>query len=212
MKLTGERVGAVGAYTSIGPNRVFGRVDMRVSYGALKYDGSGTLDNVPDWLAEVRAVIGRDYLTGERIALSPYIGLGYRYLYDDLRGYSSTSAVGYRRYSQYLYIPIGLTARIRSGERWVLAPTLEYDAFLGGRQVSKLSDTGIGYSDATNHQDHGRGYRASLMLETGRWAFGPWMNYWKIDDSDTVYVGLGTYAMEPENWTREYGVELRYRF
>jgi hypothetical protein len=96
--------------------------------------------------------------------------------------------------------------------RWVVAPTVEYDAFLGGRQYSQLTDTGIGYSDASNTQKHGYGYRAYLMLENGRWAFGPWLHYWKIKDSDTVPIGLGKAALEPANWTREYGVELRYRF
>ena len=212
MNLKGNRVGAVGAYTFTSPNRVYTRIDLRASYGSLKYEGSGTLDDVPDWISEARAVVGRDYLTGDSAALSPYIGLGYRFLYNDLRGYSSTGAVGYQRYSHYVYIPVGLTARFRTGERWVVAPTVEYDAFLGGRQYSKLTDTGIGYSDASNRQRDGRGYRAYLMLESGHWAFGPWLHYWKIKDSDIVPIGLGKAAMEPANWTREYGVELRYRF
>ena len=211
-KLTGNRGGAVGAYTFTSPNRVYTRIDLRASYGSLKYEGSGTLDDVPDWISEARAVVGRDYLMGNSAALSPYIGLGYRYLYNDLRGYSSTGAVGYQRVSQYVYVPVGLTARFRTGERWVIAPTVEYDAFLGGRQYSKLTDTGIGYSDASNRQHDGRGYRAYLMLESGHWAFGPWLHYWKIKDSDIVPIGLGYTAMEPANWTREYGVELRYRF
>ncbi len=150
MNLKGNRIGAVGAYTFTSPNRVYSRIDLRSSYGSLKYQGSGTLDDVPDWIFETRAVIGRDYLTGDSAALSPYIGLGYRYLYNDLRGYSSTGHVGYQRVSQYLYVPVGLTARFRTGERWVVAPTVEYDVFLGGRQYSQLCDTGIGYSDATN--------------------------------------------------------------
>jgi hypothetical protein len=214
MNLKGNRVGAVGAYTFTSPNRVYSRIDLRSSYGMLKYasQNTGTMDDVPDWSVEARAVIGRDYLTGDNAALSPYIGLGYRYLYNDLRGYSSTGAVGYQRYSQYVYIPVGLTARFRSGERWVVAPTVEYDVFLGGRQYSRLTDTGNGYSDASNRQHDGRGYRAHLMLESGRWALGPCLQYWKIKDSNIVPVGLGTVAMEPANWTREYGVELRYRF
>ena len=212
MNLKGNRIGAVGAYTFMSSNRVYGRIDLRSSYGSLKYQGSGTLDDVPDWIFETRAVIGRDYLTGESAALSPYIGLGYRYLYNDLRGYSSTGRVGYQRVSQYLYVPVGLTARFRTGERWVVAPTVEYDVFLGGRQYSQFSDTGIGYSDATNRQHDGRGYRGYLMFESGHWSFGPWLQYWNIKDSDVVSIGLGTVAMEPANWTREYGVELRYRF
>jgi hypothetical protein len=212
MNLKGNRIGAVGAYTFASPNRVYSRIDLRSSYGSLQYQGSGTLDDVPDWIFEARAVVGRDYLPSDSAALSPYIGLGYRYLYNDLRGYSSTGAVGYQRVSQYLYVPVGLTARFRTGERWVIAPTVEYDVFLGGRQYSQLSDTGLGYSDASNRQDSGYGYRAYLMFESGHWAFGPWLHYWSIKDSDVVPVGLGSAAMEPANWTREYGLELRYRF
>jgi len=38
------------------------------------------------------------------------------------------------------------------------------------------------------------------------------MHYWNIKDSEVVSIGPGTVAMEPANWTREYGLELRYRF
>jgi outer membrane protein with beta-barrel domain len=214
MKLEGERIGVVGAYTFTAPNLVYSRIDGRVSYGRLDYDsvGTGTSSDVPDWIAEVRGVVGRDYLLGERIALSPYVGLGYRYLYNDLRGYSSTGAVGYRRYSEYWYVPIGVTLRMRTGAQWVFAPTVEYDAFIGGKQKSELTDTGIGYSDATNRQDEGRGYRVYLMVEGRNWSFGPWLHYWNIKDSDIVPIGLGRAGLEPANTTTEYGLEFRYRF
>ena len=176
MNLKGNQLGAVGAYTFTSPNRVYSRIDGRVAYGSLKYEGSGTQDDIPNWIFEARAVVGKDFLVSDNVALSPYIGLGYRYLYNDLRGYSvvgSTTYVGYRRYSNYVYAPVGVTLRMRTGDQWVIAPTLEYDAFLGGRQYSKLSDTGLGYSDASNKQDSGRGYRASLMVEKGHWSFAP---------------------------------------
>ena len=214
MNLKGDRVGVVGAYTFTAANRVFTRIDARVSYGSLKYSSgdTGSMDDVPDWLGEARVVIGRDYLPRGSYALSPYIGFGYRYLYNDLRGYTTTGAAGYRRYSRYYYIPTGVTARFRAGESWVIAPTAEYDWFLAGRQRSKLSDTGLGLPDVTNDQNNGRGYRASLMFEKGRWAFGPWFNYWKIKDSNVVSIGAGVGVLEPENWTKEFGVDLRYRF
>jgi hypothetical protein len=138
MKLEGGRTGFVGAYTLANPNRVYWRFDLRTSYGLLEYEsaGSGSKDDIPDWIAEVRAVIGRDYPISDGVALSPYIGFGYRYLFNDLRGYSSTGDAGYRRYSHYIYMPIGVTARFRIADAWVIAPTAEYDAFLGGRQVS----------------------------------------------------------------------------
>jgi hypothetical protein len=214
MNLEGNRAGFVAAYNFTNQTRVYSRIDLRVSYGKLEYEsvGTGTSSDIPDWTGEVRAVVGRDYQISERFALSPYVGFGYRYLYNDLRGYSSTGDVGYRRYSEYFYAPIGLTMRMRGGDQWVFAPMIEYDAFLGGKQKSKLSDTGLGFSDANNDQDRGRGYRVYLMFEGRRWAFGPWMHYWKIEDSDAVPIGFGFAGLEPENWTREYGLELRFRF
>jgi hypothetical protein len=171
------------------------------------------MTGVPDLILEARAVAGMDWI-GTGASLSPYLGLGYRYLYNDLR--VSGSSGGYRRYSNYFYAPVGFTARFRLGEGWVLAPTLEADVFLQGKQVSELSDTGLGYIDVTNYQNTGRGHRASLMVEKDAWAFGAWTQYWHISDSDVQFAGVvgGTprTAREPENYTRESGLELRYRF
>jgi hypothetical protein len=209
-RITGNRAGLSAAYTVV-EDRRFTRIDARYSYGSLKYEGSGTQNDVPDTIFEVRAVTGIDLLLGPSISLSPFVGLGYRYLYDDLRGYNvvgSTAYFGYRRYSQYLYVPVGLTLRLQAGGRWVVAPTVEYDGFIRGRQESKLTDTGIsGSQDVTQEQRHGRGYRGSLMLETDRFAFGPWAHIWRIKDSE-VTAGF----FEPANRTREVGIEIRYRF
>jgi hypothetical protein len=212
MSLEGYRGGVSGAFTITTRSRVFLRLDLRVSHGILDYEGSGTLKDVPDWLVEARALYGRDLALGSRMTLSPYVGLGLRYLRNDLRGTTSTGAAGYVRASRYAYLPLGATLRLGIGERWALAPTLEYDVFLRGRQQSELGDTGIpGLEDATNTQTRGRGYRASLMLETDDWSFGPWVQYWHIRDSRLVTAG-SVIGMEPENKTREAGLELRYRF
>jgi hypothetical protein len=217
MKLIGPRVGGVGSFTFAAAGLFF-RTDSRFSYGQLKYRSpvSGTLNRVPDFILEPRFVIGKDFPSGDGATLSPYGGLGYRYLYDDLRGYASTGAAGYRRSSHYFYAPVGLTLRIHLENRWVLAPTVEADVFLRGRQVTKLSDTGLGYIDVTNEQKKGRGHRASLMLEKDRWVIGAWTHYWHIADSDLQFAGvvggIARGGLEPENYTREYGLELRYRF
>jgi hypothetical protein len=215
-KLSGNRVGIVAAGTAVSAAGVFSRLEFRESYGRLKYEGSGTKDRVPDWILEARVVAGMDWV-GRSVSLSPYLGLGYRYLYNDLRGKTSTGANGYRRESNYIYAPVGLTARFRLGDRWVLAPMLEGEVFTRGRQASKLSDAGPGVMDATNEQKGGRGHRASLMLEKDDWAVGLWTHYWHIDDSDlqcvtAVVNGVCLAGREPENYTREYGLELRYRF
>jgi opacity protein-like surface antigen len=212
-KLIGNRAGLVGAYTFPQRwDRVFFRVDGRGSHGALKYQGSGTQDSVPDLIIETRGVAGMDFFPGNRVSLSPYLGLGYRYLYNDLRGRSSTNAVGYRRYSNYLYAPVGVTIRFDLGNRWVLAPTVEADIFILGKQKSQLSDANLGLNDVTNTQKRGSGYRGYLMVEKDHLAFGAWTHYWNIKDSDVQPIGLGRAGLEPANWTRESGIEFRYRF
>jgi hypothetical protein len=55
------------------------------------------------------------------------------------------------------------------------------------------------------------------MLEKDNWSFGAWTQYWHISDSDlrcaTPVVNNSCLAgKEPENYTRESGLELRYRF
>ena len=212
-KFIGNRGGLVGAYTFPRRwDRVFFRVDGRVSYGALKYQGSGTQNSVPDLIIEPRAVAGMDFLAGSSVSFSPYLGLGYRYLYNDSRGYTSTNAAGYRRHSNYLYAPAGLTTRIHLGSSWVLAPTVEADIFIVGKQKSQLSDANLGFNDATNTQERGNGHRFYLMVEKDHLAFGAWTHYWHIKDSDVQPIGLGRAGREPENYTRESGLELRYRF
>ena len=212
-KLIGNRAGLVGAYTFPRRwDRVFFRVDGRESYGALKYQGSGTQDSVPDLILEARGVAGMDFFAGSSVAFSPYLGVGYRYLYNDARGYTSTNAAGYRRYSNYLYAPVGVTIRFDLGNRWVLAPSGEADIFILGKQKSQLSDANLGFNDVTNTQKRGSGHRAYLMIEKDHLAFGAWWHYWRIKDSDVQPIGLGRAGLEPENWTRESGIEFRYRF
>jgi len=214
-KLSGNRAGIVVTGTAVSTAGVFSRFDFRESYGRLKYEGSGTKDGVPDWILEARVVAGLDWV-GHSVSLSPYLGLGYRYLYNDLRGYTSTGGGGYRRESNYIYAPVGFTARFHLGDRWILAPTLETEIFTRGRQASKLSDTGLGYIDVTNEQKKGRGHRTSLMLERNRWSIGAWTHYWHIEDSDVQFAGvvggIPRGGLEPANYTRESGLELRYRF
>jgi hypothetical protein len=211
VKFSGSKLGATASYTKNESSKYpFIRLELRYADSRLKYEGSGTMNDVPDRNAEVRMLFGKDLFAKGGYSLTPYVGLGYRYLYNDPRGRSSTGAVGYRRISNYTYLPVGLNGRFLPGAGWVLAPTAEFDVFLGGRQDSRLSDTGLGLPDISSGQDNGYGYRASVLLERGRIAFGPWMHYWRVRNSDYSEGTWGWY--EPKNWTREVGAELRYHF
>lgn len=196
------------------------RIDGRYADGDTDYtsNGTGSANNLPDWYAEVRALIGRDYVTRHGV-LVPYSGLGYRYLYNDLRGQTTANGqtyYGYRRESQYLYLPLGVTHRLSLADNQRLDTELEFDWLLRGWQTSKLGDPyGITADelDLNNKQKTGFGLKASTLYRYGHWSVGPFINYWKIDKSDVSTVSaLGEAGYEPNNHTLEWGLKAGYRF
>jgi hypothetical protein len=209
MQLEGPKVGVRGSYSRTDGSGKSGRIEAGASYGRLDYEsnGTGTSDNHDDTSFEARLLFGMDFGVRGGPALMPYTGLGYRYLYNDLRGTSSTGASGYRRESNYFYLPIGVIARAG-----MLVGNLEVDYLIRGHQKSYLSDAGFGDPDIRNDQNNGFGARASLMIDTGRFAFGPWFSYWRIQDSNWVPINSTTIGQEPLNRTTEVGLELRYRY
>lgn len=214
-------VGHLGALVMNGD--WFIKDDVRFANGAVDYVGSGYQAGVPDWYVEARGLIGRDIQFGEAV-FAPYVGIGYRHLFNDLRGYSSDGSIGYRRESNYLYVPIGVTHRFRLQDSAVWSTTFEFDKLLSGRQFSRLSDLvgHNGYSDApdiSNVQSGGFGFRADMMYEMDDWAFGPFLNVWRIDKSDSVVRPITSnnvvtwYSFtEPQNRTTEFGMRMKFRF
>lgn len=209
-----SRTWAAGASWTLagGAGRPFLTLEGEAGTGSGRYQGSGTLDGVPERRTDFRIRAGRDFFPSPRLVLAPYLGWGQRDLGSDLRGVTSSGALGYRRESTYRYLPAGCTARVPAGPGQALAATVEYAFLLGGTQVSRLSDAQLGFRDAVNHQAGGHGFRLALTLERGRAAFGPWLRTWDIAASDTVLVGRATAAQEPRNHTRELGVGLDWRF
>jgi hypothetical protein len=219
MKETGYRAGLSLGGTKVMGDSVFVRAETRFSYGELKYSGSGTITGVPDYLWDTRAILGKD-IAFSGYSLSPFIGVGYRTLLNDLRGTSSTGAVGYRRFSEYIYIPIGITHRtMLEGSPARLSTTVEYDYFIGGTQKSYLGDISAAYATAfgtvSNKQKNGYGARVSISYEKDAWSVGPYFNYWKVGDSDYTYRTYSgtTYSfLEPSNKTMELGVAATFQF
>jgi hypothetical protein len=225
MSLVGAKLGLDLRATKAFQNQLFVRGDLRYAFGYADYSGSGSLSGLPDWYVEARGLVGEDWTLGDAV-VSPYIGLGYRHLSHDGRGIScigSTCYFGYRRESNYLYLPIGVTHRIALNDRARLVTELEYDHLLSGKQVSMLSDGGVGYSDVTNSQNSGYGLKLSVMYEKNKWAVGPYLHYWNIDQSDWVPLyrygtpvldpnGNPLGGVEPKNNTVEFGVKARQQF
>lgn len=193
------------------------RGDLRYAFGTVDYNSNstGSASGEPDWYVEVRGLIGKDWVVRETV-FSGYTGLGYRYLFNDGRGVTSTGYAGYGRTSNYVYLPLGIMHRRSLNDQARLDITLEYDQLLAGTQVSSLSDTGLGYSDVKNNQSSGYGLRLSAMYLKSNWTIGPYFYYWNIAESDTAVVfryGVpDSVGVEPKNNTVEFGLKASQRF
>jgi hypothetical protein len=214
----GYKAGIDLAITAVRSTDWFIRGDGRFAYGRIDYTGTGSKDANPDWYTELRGTIGKDF-DYDRYSLSPYTGIGYRYLFNDLRGVTSTGAAGYRRESRYIYIPVGVTHRLRLESSARLSTTFEFDYLVQGWQKSNLTDATALLPNQTNKQHSGYGIRASVFYEKANWSFGPWVHYWRINQSEmtsaTVTVAGGTLRaliFEPKNKTTEIGLRLGYKF
>ncbi len=217
MNQRGHKLGPSVAYTTLFEDNTFFTGSLRYGFGRNTRSGTnGALSDVADTLWEGRLVGGTDYVSGS-FALSPYLGLGYRMVRNDLRGLTSTGGLGYRRTSEYLYMPIGMTMRVPVSPEGIsrIATSAEYDFFIRGKTFTRYSDTGLGLPDVTNYQKGGHGLKASIGYEARHYSVGLVVDYWKITPSPLAYFYAGNalfQSMEPENSTHEYGVFARFRF
>jgi len=219
MREKGTMYGMGAAYTY--RNNVMLKADAKLSYGQVDYQNSGILDNIDDYMLEIRAIGGYDFKLTQSLMLTPFIGFGYRYLRDESNGrVTSTGARGYLRESNYFYSPVGVTILNDFKNNWVIGLTLEYDLFWKGRQKSHLSDANAAYNDLENNQNNGYGLRGSLLIKkiAGRMSYSlePFIRYWNIDKSDIqniTYNGIiWGYGWEPQNNSTEVGLRFSVGF
>lgn len=214
----GSKYGLIASVSRSFNETWYAKGEGRFAYGKVDYEGSGTHENEEDFITEVRLLGGKDFLFN-RFSISPQTGIGYRYLSNDGRGTTSTGAKGYRRESQYIYLPIGFRNRIAINDISRIHWGLEYDQLLWGKQISELGDTSRYYGRLNNYQHSGYGFRGDIMYERNSWSVGPFFNYWDISKSDdacsvavyngTRYVSCGW--VEPDNNTTEFGIQVKYR-
>ncbi len=185
-----------------------------------------------DWYVEGRALVGKDFI-GRKWGWSPDIGLGIRHLSN-----GTTGVAGYRT-DDYLYLPIGVTARTTVASHNALSFTLEYDRLLHGWQTTRDSQLGggdvaatstapaftiEGFSDISFDQHSGWALRASAKYQmTRKLSVAPEYVHWNVSDSPVNYetatftvnritVGQQVGAYEPLNSTDEFAVKLGFRF
>jgi len=200
-------------------------LESRIAWGQVDYDGAlmdGTpykIENINDYMVELRGTAGYDYPVGKAVVLTPYFGYGYRYLDD--RGQKRDPAA-YERQSNYFYSPIGLQTKLVMGMGWSLGLALEYDLFITGRQISHIGrDADPNENNSIRQsQDSGFGTRASFrLLHEGAidLSIEPFVRYWSVDESDikpeTINgVPTGSGFVEPKNKTLEAGVRVGVGF
>ena len=180
--------------------------ELRLATGDARYSNvSGeTGQGLTDWYWEARALVGVD-IEMDGYVLAPYVGLGYRYLYNDLR--NLTVSNGYRRESRYISLPMGVTVRTRADAQSQLLTTFEYVHLLSGTQDVRLSDAGL--QDVSLSQRSGSGLRLKVIRQFPTWSIGPTLTYWRVGASDSGGTPL---VLEPKNNTLELGVSIKRRF
>jgi hypothetical protein len=220
MQDKGMMYGIVGSYTY--HNKLMAKLEGKFSYGQMDYDGATwggtplTIKGISDYMLELRWLLGYDF-TAKAINLSPYAGVGYRYLQDNSQ---DKYYGGYQRESNYIYIPVGVEAVANLGNGWSLGTNVEYDIFIWGRQISYFNDIDPSYDAVENEQMKGYGVRGSISIaKRGKKAgfiIEPYIRYWNIKESREGYIIYqGTpvaYGIEPDNESTEIGCKLAVTF
>ena len=197
------------------------KIEGRYFYGKVDYENSGKIDNIKDYGFEVRLLGGYDFKITKTLTITPSVGLGYRYLKDDMGGrISSTGAMGYSREANYYYSPIGIEMVQIVNDRWSLGAILEYDYFWGGVQQTNLRDVDSSLNNLRNDQNSGYGLRASLIVKRqadwGYVAIEPFIRYWKIESSNEQLITQSgipfAVGWEPSNNTTEFGLRFGIGF
>ncbi len=212
ISIKGPSFGLDGSYQYIDRNKVTLIVDGQFGFVNGKYDGrllngqAFQMDNDNSYILGISPKVGYVFSWQKSgLKLTPYIGLGYRYLNND----SSNNSAGYLRISNYFYIPVGADISWHKN-KLIIQSRLEFDGLIHGIQYSGI-DGGV-----TNQQREGWGANGYLLLgrDQGSWAWliGPYIKYWKIQTSETADGATQKVWYEPENNTVDAGLMMKFIF
>ena len=207
MKIDGPVLGLGAKYSHALGADDYIQIDASGMAGFLDYQGSGSLNSTENFSTDIRALYLKNHTLGNGSVVTPYAGLGYRFLYNDLRGISSTGAGGYRRLSHYVYLPVGIFTYITDGYGNKIELNGELGILIRGYQQSYLSDVFSNVSDVKNEQKTGHNLRVSALYKFDSFSIGPYFNRWNIGRSS---VENGWF--EPKNSTNEFGLMLKMKY
>ena len=157
MQEEGVTLSLYGSYT-LRPEDFMIRLEGRFGFAGMSYSSpvSGETKRIRDYIGEARALVGYTFEASDAWYLTPYMGFGYRYLFDGLgEKVTTVGHLGYDRRSNYLYSPVGLESASYLKPGWALVATLEYDLFWKGCQESDLGIFYGGSSPIVNDQNAG---------------------------------------------------------
>jgi hypothetical protein len=249
-KYTGIWNGAEGKYIFRPPqgnilnNPLLNFYALEGTYASGKSDKSGDLQrgngstqkliekNIPGYMFDLRALIGRDFELLSNLRLTPYVGWGERYKTDQSAGHfneltDGTPEVGYDRSDLYYYIPIGLTTDLMVSKDYEISLNTEYDYLVKGWERDRFSDADqflvpLDYGSSNKAlfaQEHGFGAKFSLKFlkhfSLVDVFIEPFVDYWHIGKSKVtaIYVeNTPVSATANKNSTAEVGVRLGVEF
>lgn len=219
-------------YTETIGGGAFLRARLNVAFGSVDYSSNGAiigeptdtrLENVLQGIGYLELHAGKDFVLKGGTTITPYVGIGARYLSDNSGGEESEDGLlGYDRQVSYSYLPLGVAARVPIGGRTSLVLAGQYNLFLGGDAESKFSEIDPAFPDVELELNDGSGYELSALVSMplGRNAisFGPFIRRWNIGESESFILedpegsGESIELVEPRNRTTEIGVRVSFSF
>ena len=195
--------------------------DAHADYGIVNYKFDKRINNVKNYIAEPRAWFGKDINIASDVRLTPYVGAGYRWYYQQLKNKTSDDGDGGNNIqTQYFYVPAGAELSLRFADGWRILLNGEYDHLFWGAVTRYLSQYDPDYATLNNTLKKGYGIRSGIKIIKENTSINlfaePYFRYWNINQSkaaDVMALGISQGIWQEENnKTYEMGMRLGAQF
>lgn len=201
------------AYTYHTKNDPYTKVFVEYTKADTDYDGSlndgtpwkDTTDNI---FFRFEWNIGYTFDGGDRYAVTPYLGWGYRYWKRGLGGPNPFD----EKYS-WQYIPVGVRAQCALHDKWTVGANVAARFMFGGEM--RVESSSLNFKVDLGDKVGCFAEMPIRYLFSRAWSFAltPWYAFSEIGESNQVLVidAGGTIRgpfLEPDSTTHQYGVNL----
>ena len=225
---TGNLYGLNGSYRLTWKDTLFIQPEGRILYGKHDYRTGNkeivngkTKNKISVLLYESRLIVGGRIPAMNKLTISPYTGIGYRFKSDDSEKVKyidlrpnvrriDNDVLGYYRKSNYVYVPLGASVDYALNDTWLVSLKGEYDWIVKAWHYTRNST--VMTKPSTNKQPNGYGLKGeasiSYLYNKVKFSVSPYLNYWNIRNSKRSSDG----GREPYNITWESGIKLGVTF